>query len=172
MGPSDPLDIRRAHLDRELGFVERLFDEERYAEAESVCAELAVEFPDSARPLLEQIHAVILGTPVLEWTALLQEKRLMLAAEAVRREPMNHEAWHELGSVRSAISDLEDAVAAFERSLDLCPSVDSVCGLAIALTELGRKDEALRLLYEAGSRFSDDDYLLCTRDDIVNERWD
>jgi tetratricopeptide (TPR) repeat protein len=89
-----------------------------------------------------------------EATFLIQDGRLDQAALVLREllaaEPNQAEAWYKQGNVLKDLNQLPEALASYQRAIDLKPRYTAAhCNRSVVLLALGRADEALRGLGQA-----------------------
>ncbi len=116
----------------------------RHDEAVEVLSRAMRQAPDDAQPCLHVAYA------------LRRAGQLGPAERAVKRalalEPSLAEAHHDLGLVLEAGAQWEQAGPAFQRALELAPErVVTYLGLARALEQLGRSQDALDTLVKAAT---------------------
>jgi tetratricopeptide (TPR) repeat protein len=85
--------------------------------------------------------------------ALYQAQKWAKAAEAygvvTKAEPANARAWHRLGTSLHALSKYPEAVAAFQRAVEIGQNPQSMYGLARSYSKLNDKDKGFEWLTKA-----------------------
>jgi tetratricopeptide (TPR) repeat protein len=77
-------------------------------------------------------------------------------AEAVERDPSLAEAHHDLATTMRELGMAEDAIAHYQRALELAPDdVDALIGLGAAQCDAGKLDEAIKTLERASESHPD-----------------
>src|SRR3979490_2068791 len=91
--------------------------------------------------------------PTPEADALYQAQKWAEAAEAYRAvtkaDPANARAWHRLGTSLHALSKTREAVAAFQKAIEIGQNPQSMYGLARSYAKLNDKDKGFEWLTKA-----------------------
>lgn len=140
-------------------------------EALAASAEAVAAFPLSAE--LHCLRGDLLLTRALELPEALEAARRHLL-EATRLDPGFVDAWESLGFLYDVhFEDNErNAEEAFRNGIAAGGTNWTYAGLAIVLTESGRKAEALALLKQGEAVWPGDELISETRSDIEKGIWD
>ncbi|MGM0575239.1 MAG: tetratricopeptide repeat protein [Myxococcota bacterium] len=138
--PSDTAARTRVAQARALAALGRL-EEARVLYGQVIDADEDWSFPVARRGLA--LLDVREGSP---------EDAVTLLEEVTRRDPRDHEAWFDLGTLHQDAERWEDAEAAYRTATDLNPRASwALHNLGLVLLAQGRRDEAVVALREAAA---------------------